>query len=70
MEIERVVLSNGHTRRLLVTPLSQGWEVREEEDSIVVRCVRHDDWHRVERDVHLFDVAAAIVLREEPVAAA
>ena len=28
---------------------SSGWEVREEQDTRVVRIVRYDDWHRVER---------------------
>lgn len=40
----------GHVRRFTIQEASgYGWEVREEEDSRVVRRVRYDDWHRVER---------------------
>jgi hypothetical protein len=40
----------GHVRRFTIQEASgHGWEVKEEEDSRVVRRVRYDDWHRVER---------------------
>jgi hypothetical protein len=40
----------GHTRRFDVTARhSDGWEVRIEQDSQVVRQVLYTDWHRVER---------------------
>jgi len=40
---------------------SSGWEVREEQDSRVVRIVRYDDWHRVERALlHFAREAAAL----------
>jgi hypothetical protein len=40
----------GHVRRFSITENpGQGWEVREEEDSQIVRSVLHRDWHRVER---------------------
>ena len=40
----------GHTRRFSVTEAGGlGWEVREEQDSQLVRQVRYTDWHRVER---------------------
>ena len=44
-------LSNGgHTRRFLIESRgTEGWEVREEQDSAVVRAKLYDDWHRVER---------------------
>ena len=28
---------------------SAGWEVKDEQDSLVVRRIVYDDWHRVER---------------------
>ena len=28
---------------------SRGWEVVDEQDSTIVKSVRYDDWHRVER---------------------
>jgi hypothetical protein len=37
------------TRRYSISTTENGWEVREERDSKVVRKVRYQDWHRVER---------------------
>jgi len=38
------------TRRFTITDSrGSGWEVREEQDSQVIRSVRYTDWHRVER---------------------
>ena len=40
----------GHTKRFSVSDAgSEGWEVRVEQDSHVVRRVCYTDWHRVER---------------------
>jgi hypothetical protein len=40
----------GHVKRFSITEASgQGWEVREEADSQIVRRVQYRDWHRVER---------------------
>jgi hypothetical protein len=39
-----------------VRSAASGWDVIEEEDSIVVVRVHRDDWHRVERDFLLFDL--------------
>ena len=47
-----------HARRLVVTADTVGWEVREEEDSVVVSRVHRSDWHRVERDILMFDMRA------------
>jgi hypothetical protein len=44
----------GHTRRFSISDAgSEGWEVRVEQDSEVVRRVCYTDWHRVERAVLL-----------------
>lgn len=43
---------------------SSGWEVREEQNSLVVRIVRYDDWHRVERALLHFK-QEAVTLRED-----
>jgi hypothetical protein len=48
--------TRNHVRRLVVTTMSDGWEVREEEDAGVISVVRRYDWHRVERDCLLFDL--------------
>lgn len=39
----------GHVRRFTIRDAGHGWEVQEEQDSRVVRHVRYNDWHRVER---------------------
>ena len=40
----------GHTRRFVVAEAGgAGWEIREEQDSRIVRRVHYTDWHRVER---------------------
>jgi hypothetical protein len=46
----KVLVQAGHIRRFTIRAAGgYGWEVREEQDSHVVRNVRYDDWHRVER---------------------
>ena len=53
------------TRSFSITDTgSSGWEVREEQDSLVVRIVRYDDWHRVERALLHF-ARQAVALREK-----
>jgi hypothetical protein len=40
----------GHTKRFTISEAGrEGWEVRVEQDSHVVRRVCYTDWHRVER---------------------
>jgi hypothetical protein len=38
-----------------------GWEVRDEQDSRVIRWVRYSDWHRVERARMAFALEAALL---------
>lgn len=53
-----------HVRRFTITAASSsGWEVRDEEDSHVIKSRRYDDWHRVERARLTFAVEA-VGLRE------
>lgn len=48
---------DGHTRRFEIREVQgAGWEVREEQDSAVVRARRYDDWHRVERARSAFEI--------------
>lgn len=55
---EQNLSCDGHTRRFLIESKgASGWEVREEQDSAVVRAKLYDDWHRVER--------ARLVFQEE-----
>jgi hypothetical protein len=44
----------GRTRGVQVREQGGRWEVSTEEDSRIVRSVRYDDWHRVERAVMAF----------------
>jgi hypothetical protein len=53
----------GRTVRFSITEEDRGWEVREEEDSRVIRRVRYDDWHRVERA--LLTMSARVIELEE-----
>ena len=39
------------TRRYSIAQTESGWEVREERGSAVVKQVRYQDWHRVERAI-------------------
>jgi hypothetical protein len=48
----KVLSQAGHTKRFTISEAgSEGWEVRVEQDSRVVRRVTYTDWHRVERAV-------------------
>lgn len=51
-------------RRYSIRTTHEGWEVREEEDSEVVRHTCYQDWHRVER-ARLSINLKANVLRED-----
>lgn len=56
--LERYLVNQDHVRHLIVTHDVTGWDVREEEDAVLIHRTHHDDWHRVERAVQLFDQAA------------
>jgi hypothetical protein len=58
MSLDRLLNSYGHVHRFVVTSDLTGWEVREEEDSAILRRVHREDWHRVERDIQLFEIRA------------
>lgn len=64
MSLERNLTNHGRVHRFVVTNHLEGWEVREEEDSSVLRLVRRQDWHRVERDIQLFEIRA-LALKSE-----
>ncbi len=51
----RIFRKAAHIRRFLISDTtSSSWEVREEQDTHVVRAVLYDDWHRVERAMMMF----------------
>jgi len=46
----RIFHKANHTHRFSISETqASGWEVREEQDSRVIRSTRYTDWHRVER---------------------
>ena len=45
-----------HIRRYSIQPTSAGWEVREEQDSEILRHSYYQDWHRVERALQSFSL--------------
>jgi hypothetical protein len=64
MTFTRELVHDAHIHRLVVSTDATGWNVREEEDATVIRQSHHDDWHRVERAVQLFE-HAAMALEED-----
>jgi hypothetical protein len=64
MSLDRRLINQEHVRRFVVTSDVGGWEVREEEDSAVLRRAHRKDWHHVERDIHLFEIRARALKRE------
>jgi hypothetical protein len=55
----------GHVHQFVIDSHGRdGWEVREEHDSHVVRQSRYTDWHRVERARHLFSLRASLLTDE------
>ena len=63
MSLDRSLTSHGHLHRFIVTKDQQGWDVREEEDSAILRRSHREDWHRVERDVQLFEIRTLALKR-------
>ena len=64
MTLERYLVNQGHVHHFMVQHSTTGWDVREEEDSTIIRQAHYDDWHRVERSVQLFEQAATMLERD------
>lgn len=64
MRIERRLRKGDKQLTLVITDHGRGWKVRHEEGVNSAFDVVHDDWHRAERDLMLFDLRAA-ALRQE-----
>ena len=60
----RSIRKDDHVRRFSIRPAESGWEVREEQDSQVVRQACYQDWHRVEHARRAF-VLELSQLRDE-----
>jgi hypothetical protein len=42
-------------RRFTIRHLRPGWEVRDENDDVILKRVIYKDWHRVERAIAIFE---------------
>jgi hypothetical protein len=64
------MVHGGHTTRFSVTPSArEGWELRVERDSRLVRRAHYTDWHRLERAVSTLSMEVEMEQRgwSEPV---
>ena len=58
----RLLQKAAHTRKFTISSTGgSGWEVRDEQDSHVIRWVSYRDWHRVERARMAFALEAAML---------
>jgi len=58
----RLFQKAAHTRKFsIISTGASGWEVRDEQDSRVLRWVQYRDWHRVERARMTFALEAALL---------
>lgn len=55
----KVFRKAAHVRRLTIqTTDTSGWRVVDEQDTVVVKCMLYQDWHRVERAMAMFAAEA------------
>jgi hypothetical protein len=59
----RTLRNAAHVRKFTITTGGTGWEVREEQDSRLIRRICYDDWHRVERAKKTFAEEALALQR-------
>jgi hypothetical protein len=64
MLFNRQLTREGHSCRLVITADINGWNIREEADALILKQIHRDDWHRVERDCLLFEIAAVELKRD------
>ena len=64
MSFNRQLTQQEHVHAFMVLQTVDGWEVCEQEDSVILRHVQHDDWHRVERDAAVFALHARELERQ------
>lgn len=63
MFLRRHLTKNTQSRRFTVMSDHHGWEVTDEEGSMLLRRSLRQDWHRVERDMWLFHLEALAMMR-------
>ena len=54
----RTLHNQEHEKRFSITQTGRDWEVLLEQDHRIVRRVKYDDWHRVERARRVFALEA------------
>ena len=64
LAFSKSVRNANRTRRYTIQTTAAGWEVREEQDSQVVRRALYQDWHRVERSRRAFMIAMTTLQAE------
>ena len=57
----KVFRKAAHVRRLTVRTAHEGWQVVDERDSTVIKCINYQDWHRVERALAMFAAEASLL---------
>ena len=55
MTLDRQISTDGHMVRVAVERASDGWNVREELDSMTVQLKHYDGEHRVDRAVRVME---------------
>jgi hypothetical protein len=64
MVFSRRLRSDEHVREFLIDDADdRGWEVREEQDHLVVKRTWIHDWHRVEKTMMRFGIEAGRLRR-------
>jgi hypothetical protein len=59
MLLDHQYAHRGHIHRLVITLADDGWDVSEEQDSVVVMHAHRHQWQRVERDRLLFEASVS-----------
>ena len=58
----KLLRNAAHTRRFTIRNVeTDGWQVIDERDSVVVKCTHYHDWHRVERAKAAFAIEATML---------
>jgi hypothetical protein len=64
MPITHHLQRDAHVHRFSIVASDQhGWDAIEEEDAMVLVRTHREDWHRVERDIQRFEMAASELKR-------
>ena len=66
MTLNRHLHRDAHVHHFTIVASDQhGWDVIEVEDSMELIRTHREDWHRVERDIQRFEIAAVALKRAD-----